>query len=359
MARILKYRRPRPPRLEIRDESDGRSAVELGDALNHYPKWPQPTAIVSDGPYGLSMFPGDPHAADKLGEWYAPHIAAWSRFALPETTLWFWCSEVGWAEVHGVLKLHGWKYRAAHIWDKGVGHVAGNCNSDSIRGFPVVSEICVRYVRDVSLQDGTGEEVPMKLWLRREWQRSGLPLHRTNDACGVRNAATRKYFTQCHLWYFPPAEKMEVLAEYANRHGRPTERPYFSLDGETPLRADQWARLRAKWNHAHGLTNVWAEPAVRGEERIRVSGAKALHANQKPLSLMHRTIQASTDPGDVVWEPFGGLCSATVAALQAGRQSFAAEVIPDYYDVACSRVRAAASDLFGRAHGKTISPKRA
>ena len=34
---------------------------------------------------------------------------------------------------------------------------------------------------------------------------------------------------------------------------------------------------------------------------------------------------AVTEPGDVVWEPFGGLCSASVAALTLGRRAFAAK----------------------------------
>ena len=312
--------------------------LTLGDALSCYATWPRPTAIVADGPYGLGKFPGEPTTADNLGDWYAPHVAEWARLALPETTLWFWCSEVGWAEVHPVLKLHGWRYKAAHIWDKGIGHVAGNCNGDTIRGFPVVTEICVQYVRETKLTTEEGEPLSMKEWLRYEWQRSGLPLYKTNEACGVVNAATRKYFTQCHLWYFPPADKMVALANYAAKHGAPTDRPYFSLDGKTPLTESQWTKMRSKWNHAHGVTNVWTEPAVRGAERVKAKALKALHMNQKPLRLIDRIVMASSDEGDVIWEPFGGLCSTAVSALRSGRHCYAAEVIPDFYTAAVRRL---------------------
>ena len=127
------------------------------------------------------------------------------------------------------------------------------------------------------------------------------------------------------------------MAAYCNKHGRATDRPYFSLDGRTPVTEDAWAQMRAKWNHTHGVTNVWQEPAVHGQERIRAS-AGYLHANQKPLALMKRQIIACTDPGDVVWEPFGGLCSASIAALHTGRRSFAAEINPNYFQVAASRL---------------------
>ena len=332
-----------PVTLRERHPAGGTAELVFDDALRACGGWPAPTCIVVDGPYGLGKFPGDPPTPDDLADWYAPHIAAWSERALPETTLWFWCTEVGWAEVHPVLKRHGWRYRAAHVWDKGVGHVAGNCNGDTIRSFPVVTEVCVQYVREVRLAAGDGELVPLKQWLRREWQRTGLPLSATNAACGVRNAATRKYFTQCHLWYFPPPDKMMQLVDYAVRHGRPTSRPYFSLDGLTPLSAAAWARMRAKWSHSHGVTNVWAAPAVRGNERLKADrGLKALHANQKPLRLLERIVLACSDPGDVLWEPFAGLAGTMVVALRHQRRGFAAEINPAYFRAASERLRLAA-----------------
>jgi len=327
----------------------GTVRIEFADAISRYDSWPAPTTIISDGPYGLSLFPGDPPTEEGLAEWYAPHAAAWSRFALPETTLWFWGTEVGWATVHPILKLHGWEYRALHIWDKGIGHIAGNVNSKTIRGFPVVTEVCAQYVRDVHLPNADGQFLPMKQWLREEWQRSGLPLSKTNEACGVRNAATRKYFTQCHLWYFPPPEMMERLVAFANQHGNPAGRPYFSLDGENPITAAQWAKMRAKWNHTHGITNVWAEPAVRGVERLKSRQVKSAHANQKSLRLMERIITASTDPGDVVWEPFGGLCSAAIASLRTERRCFSAEINEDYFALAQERLEAECP-LFATSH---------
>lgn len=317
----------------------GYASLHRADALRLYAEWPAPTVIVSDGPYGLGKFPGEPNSPTELAEWYAPHIAKWSERARPDTTLWFWNSEIGWANVHHVLELHGWQYEECCVWDKGLAHVAGNCNSKTIRGVPVVTEVAVRYTRRTFLPSVNGEMLPIKAWLRAEWQRSGLPLSRANEACGVANAATRKYLTQCHLWYFPPADAVVRMAEYCARYGKPTDRPYFSVDGVNPVTTQQWDRLRAKWNHTHGVTNVWSEPPVHGSERIKVSGStRYLHANQKPLALMKRQIEASSDPGDIVWEPFGGLCSATVAAVKLGRRAYAAEINPDYYRVARHRL---------------------
>jgi site-specific DNA-methyltransferase (adenine-specific) len=316
----------------------GSVQIEQADVSTRYAAWPPPTVIVSDGPYGVSGFQGDLPTAQGLAEWYAPHVAAWAKYARPETTLWFWGTEIGWATVHPVLALYGWMYRACHVWDKGIAHIAGNVNSKTIRRFPVVTEVCVQYVRDVQLPTPHGELLSLQQWLRREWERTGLPYYKTNEACGVKNAATRKYFTADHLWYFPPPEMMERLADYANHHGKPTTHPYFSLDGVSPVRAEEWARLRPKWNHVHGITNVWAEPAVRGAERLKNGGMQVVHSNQKPLKLLERIIRASSDSGDVVWEPFGGLCSVAVAALLSERRCYSAEVDDDYYQLAKERL---------------------
>ena len=308
------------------------------DALHCYGGWPSPTCIISDGPYGLGKFPGDPNGAHDLAGWYAPHVAAWAKFARTDTTLWFWCSELGWANTHPLLELHGWHYEECCIWDKGIAHVAGNCNGKTIRGMPVVSEVAVRYTKRNLLQSADGRMLTIKEWIRSEWQRSGLPMSKANEACGVANAATRKYLTQCQLWYFPPPDAIARMAAYCARFGAQTDRPYFSLDGVTPITEAAWIRLRAKWNHAHGVSNVWREPAVHGQERIR--GANGyLHATQKPLALLRRQILACTDPDDVVWEPFGGLCSASVAALQTQRRAFAAEINSEYFAMASARLQ--------------------
>jgi hypothetical protein len=318
----------------------GSVSIHKGDVLSFYEQWAKPTVIISDGAYGLGLFSNDPPTYHSLPQWYEPHIKAWSKYALPSTTLWFWCNEIGWATVHPILEKYGWEYRMLHVWDKGIGQIAGNVNSKTIRGFPIVTEICVQYTRKIMLQTGDNQLLPIKEWLRYEWLRSGITLAQANEACGVKNAATRKYLTQCHLWYFPPSEMMVKLSEYANKYGKPTNYPYFSLDGKFLITSEQWQKMRAKWNYQHGITNVWSEPSVRGNERIKIKNNlnKFAHANQKPLSLLKRIIKASSDPNDVIWDPFSGLCSIGVASLELNRYCYSAEINYEYYEVAKKRL---------------------
>ncbi len=304
--------------------------------------WPPPMAIISDGAYGVGGFPGDPRSNGKLIDWYAPHVELWSRHAGNSTTLWFWNIELGWATVHPLLVSHGWIYQSCNIWDKGLAFIAGNCNTRTTRRFPPVTEVCVQYVRRpmVTVNDTERE---LKEWLRAEWLRAGLPLQEANQACGVRNAATRKYLTQDMNWYMPPPEVFQTLVEYANEKGRPDGMPYYSIDGQSQARREQLTNglertiLRAKFNGRYGITNVWRQNAVRGAERVKVDG-KAIHANQKPLDLMERIILASTDPGDTVWEPFGGLCTAAAASVNTGRNCWSAEINPEVFRAARQRL---------------------
>ena len=314
----------------------GRATVCMGDAFHAYAEWDAPTVIVADGPYGLGSFPGDPFSPDSLATWYEPHAKAWYEYALPSATLWFWNSEQGWANCHATLEACGWEFRNCHIWDKGMAHVAGNCNTKTIRKYPVVTEVCVQYTRKNRLLSD-GKSLPLREWLRAEWVRSGLPLSMTNQACGMKNAATRKYFTSDHLWYFPPPEAFAQLSAFANTHGREDGRPYFSWDGVKPMSAAEWGGMRAKFVCEVGVSNVWKMPAVRGHERVKAKGG-CVHANQKPLALLERIIRASSDMEDVVWEPFGGLCSATLASARLGRRAFAAEINPVYYKAAEERL---------------------
>lgn len=180
--------------------------------------------------------------------------------------------------------------------------------------------------------------VSVQDWMRAEWRRSGLPLYKSNEACGVRNAATRKFLAKDDVWYFPPAKAIMKLAEYANTYGDKTDIPYFSLDRKDPLKEEEWSGLRAKWNHIHGVTNVWHVSALHGSERLKASSGKALHYNQKPMEIIEYLVRTSTDEGDVVWDPFAGLATTAVCCMETGRRCFCAEISSETFDHAIHRI---------------------
>ena len=63
------------------------------------------------------------------------------------------------------------------------------------------------------------------------------------------------------------------------------------------------------------IDNVWLYPFIRGNSK-ESSG----YPTQKPLALYKRIIEASTNPGDMVLDPFAGWATTCVAAEQLGRR---------------------------------------
>lgn len=317
------------------------NTIFLGDSNKFYDQWDSPTVIVSDGPYGISGYDGDYNCANELPNFYESHVKKWSEKSTAETTLWFWNTELGWAMIHPILEKNGWIYRGCNIWDKGIKHIAGNCNGKTMRKFPVVTEICVHYVRKEEFLHN-GEVLSLQNWLRKEWKRTGLPFSKANEACGVKNAASRKYLTNDHLWYCPPIKEFEKIVKYANENGIELGKPYFSKDGKEPLSANQWSKLRAKFNFEYGVTNVWSVSQLRNKERLK-NGMKIQHPNQKPLELMDRIIKSSSEKGDLIWEPFLGLASACISAHLLDRKYVGAELNPLYFEMAQQRINDAKS----------------
>ncbi len=305
------------------------------NVLNLYDTWEKPTVIISDGAYGVNGFPTDPNDVSKLKDWYEKHIQKWSKNANPQTTLWFWNTEIGWATIHSLLEKYGWEYRGVNIWNKGIQHIAGNTNTNTLRKFPQVTEVCVHYIRNPkTILKENNEDI--QSWMRNEWDKTGLTLDDANEACNVSSAASRKYLTKDDNWYFPPADKFKKLIEYANKYGNEEEKPYFEINGKIPTE-DDLKKLRGKFDCPVGVTNVWNEPPVHTEERIKNENGQYIHLNQKPKKLMRRIIDVSSDEGDVIWEPFGGLCTASLVAHEKERIARCAEIEEKYYKQAIKR----------------------
>lgn len=65
---------------------------------------------------------------------------------------------------------------------------------------------------------------------------------------------------------------------------------------------------------------------------------KREHPHAKPLPLLQHLIEAATEPGDTVLDPFAGSGSTLVAAKSLGRRFVGVEIDPHYADVAKRRV---------------------
>ena len=77
-------------------------------------------------------------------------------------------------------------------------------------------------------------------------------------------------------------------------------------------------------------TNVW--------EIDRDAAVNYEHPTQKPVELLERLIRATTEPGDLVADPFAGVASTLVAAVKAGRRAWGCELNDDWHMIGVPRL---------------------
>src|ERR1051325_2187772 len=68
------------------------------------------------------------------------------------------------------------------------------------------------------------------------------------------------------------------------------------------------------------MRSDWTLPICAGAERLKSANGDKAHSTQKPESLLHRVIVASTKPGDVVLDPFFGSGTTGAVAKRLGRR---------------------------------------
>jgi len=85
------------------------------------------------------------------------------------------------------------------------------------------------------------------------------------------------------------------------------------------------------------MRSDWTLPICNGNERIKRNGKK-IHSTQKPESLLHRILLASTNKGDFVFDPFLGTGTTAVVAKKLSRNYFGIEKEKKYFDAAKKRL---------------------
>jgi modification methylase len=87
------------------------------------------------------------------------------------------------------------------------------------------------------------------------------------------------------------------------------------------------------------MRSDWYLPIVTGRQRLKLNGKKA-HSTQKPEALLYRVVLASSNPGDVVLDPFFGTGTTGAVAKKLGRDWIGIERDKKYIRVAQKRIDA-------------------
>ena len=86
-------------------------------------------------------------------------------------------------------------------------------------------------------------------------------------------------------------------------------------------------------NDGKQMKTVWRFPSAGRDEK-----AYGKHPTQKPVALIERCLRASTNPGDLVLDPFAGSGSTGVAALGLKRRFIGCDREEDYVRLMMSRL---------------------
>jgi modification methylase len=86
------------------------------------------------------------------------------------------------------------------------------------------------------------------------------------------------------------------------------------------------------------MRSDWLLPICSGPERLKDGDGRKAHPTQKPEALLYRVLLASTNPGDLVLDPFFGTGTTGAAAKRLGRRWLGIEREADYAATAQARI---------------------
>lgn len=87
------------------------------------------------------------------------------------------------------------------------------------------------------------------------------------------------------------------------------------------------------FNEGKQLKDVWTFAAPGATEK-----ATGKHPAQKPVALMRRIVELASLPGAVVFDPFMGVASTGIAAIELGRVFVGVESDAAHFETACRRL---------------------
>ena len=89
-------------------------------------------------------------------------------------------------------------------------------------------------------------------------------------------------------------------------------------------------------NNGKQMKTVWSFTAPNGDEK-----EFGKHPAQKPVALLERIILASTNEGDLIFDPFSGSSSTGIAAVNVHRKFAGTELESEFINLSIARLKRA------------------
>lgn len=210
------------------------------------------------------------------------------------------------------LEQFGLELRQQIIIDKGIRSVSGRATK-KYKIFPNVTESILFIIKD--------NKKFIKPFLKEKQKEIGLTAKQINEALGVKSNGGGMWsiYTGNNVCeQFPTEELWNKLSKILN----------FNLS---------YKKVAQTFNPQMGYTDVWTD--------IDFYKEKHLHPTQKPLRLIKRLVEASSNEGDIVLDPFAGSGSTQVACIHLNRHYIGIEMDTNYYQMASKRIALERSSL--------------
>ncbi|MBR1526047.1 MAG: site-specific DNA-methyltransferase [Prevotella sp.] len=215
------------------------------------------------------------------------------------------------------LEDMGLELRQQIIIDKGMRAVSGRATK-KYKIFPNVTESILLIVKD--------NKKFVKPFLKEKQQEKGLSAKQINESLGVKSNGGGMWsiYTGNNVCeQFPTKDLWEKLS--------------VILDFELPYK-----KVAQTFNPQMGFTDVWTD--------IDFYKEKHFHPTQKPLKLIRRLVETSSNEGDVVLDPFSGVASTQISCIQLNRHYIGIELDETYFKIGLNRIKEANSpNLFDNA----------
>jgi adenine-specific DNA-methyltransferase len=215
-----------------------------------------------------------------------------------------------------------------------------NTLTDTISFQEELIEECVRVLKpggSICWQVGTyvdgsgGEKIPWDIMLYKYFRQQGLLL-RNRIIWHYEHGLHAKHFFsgryEVIMWFTKGDDYYFNLDQVRIPQKQPTKRFY-----KGPRKGELSCNPLGK-----NPGDVWKITNVKNGHPEKIPGG---HPCQFPLQLVDRLINSMSKPGDIVLDPFGGVASTLVSAINNGRKGIGAELEKAYFQTGEKRIKAA------------------
>jgi site-specific DNA-methyltransferase (adenine-specific) len=172
---------------------------------------------------------------------------------------------------------------------------------------------------------------PLRQYFRDFQDALGLTQREIVDAVG--QSACHCFRWGSSQWALPTEETYRRLCELPLQRAFERQDYRFVHRGYEELRRE-YELLRRPFHYIPGMYEVIDIPIVNARDNTA-------HPTTKPLELIRRLVEVSSNEGDLVLDPTMGSGTTALACLEAGRNFIGFEYKPEYCDIIASRIGAA------------------